>query len=112
MTFLIKSTRYAIKLQIGKVVQTSVMIAERISYYVYSSEKDNQFLKFGKSCLKLHKQMLIILLEDVTRMLQESASHQLKSENDITEEGDFRSGVMDISPRPNLSEHQKTQDTQ
>ena len=102
MTYLIKSTRYAIKLELGKVVQTSVMIAERISYLVFSADKDPRYLKFGKSALKLHRQMLIILLEDIARMLQDSAIHQLGAGKSSPLDSEYRSGVMDISPRPHL----------
>ena len=112
MTFLIKCTRYAIKLQIGKVVQTAVVIAERISYFVYSANKDTQFSKFGKGCLKLHKQMLILLTEDLARLLEESAVKQASHAQEISQEAEFRSGVMDISPRPNLSSQAQHSDRQ
>lgn len=102
MTYLIKCTRYAIKLQMGKIVQTSLMIAERISFFVYSRERDPQFSRFGKGCLKLHKQMLILLVEDVATLIQESAATQLKSAKVSSNDVEFRSGVMDISPRPNV----------
>ena len=49
--------------------------------------------------------MLIILLEDVTRTLQESTANKLAHSKSNLADGEFRSGVMDISPRPNTEDN-------
>ena len=100
---MIKSTRYAIKLKMGNILSTSVLIAERISFYAFSRNKELQFLKYGKQSLKLHRQMLIILVEDVTKLLSSEVKKRLDiQEGQGGEKDQFRSGVMDISPREPL----------
>lgn len=103
MTYLIKSSRYAIKLKMGTILSTSVLIAERISYFAFSEHKEVKLvIKYGKECLALHRQMLIILIEDISNLISSEIHKQnelLLIEDAESEQSPFRSGVMDISPR-------------
>ena len=103
MSYLVKSTRYAVKLKLGVVLSTTVLISERISFFCFSQSKESWVNKYDKENLKLHRQLLIILVEDVTRMLRDAASLQENlGGNQRGQDGQFRSGVMDFSPRDNF----------